>query len=493
LYNYLKQVKMFPTDINHLNILVIEDNPLDFFLLKEFIGMTELPVQNIFNTETLEESKAVLSNTSPSLIFLDLHLPDSMGLETFSAIEKLVPSIPIIILSGMKDTSVSLQAIALGAQDYLVKGDFDNKLLFKTIQYSIERKRNEEHLRLVNERYELIAKATSDIVWEWDLVRDEKYWMGNNFQHFFGHPLVNSITPPGFWENLIHPDDAAMVKQRLYNVLVKDQHETFQCEYRLRKADGSYAYIYDRGFVIYHSSKKPLKMVGAMMDITERKKLERELSEQQLLLQKQLTENTIQTQERERAELGKELHDNINQILATAKLFTEMAISEGGMRDEFLRRSYSHIVNAISEIRKLSHELIPPSLGDIGLNDALQEMVNSLNSAQRIKIHLKTEGLRKAELSENKKLMVFRIVQEQLNNILKHSKASNVEVELNTAQNFLYVTIKDNGIGFDPAKKTNGIGLRNIGNRVEVYNGQMKIKSAPGKGCELRIVIPLTN
>jgi two-component system sensor histidine kinase UhpB len=160
-------------------------------------------------------------------------------------------------------------------------------------------------------------------------------------------------------------------------------------------------------------------------------------------------------------------------------------------REEFLHRSHANIENAISEIRKLSHELIPPSLGDIGLKNALRELINNLNSSEKMKINLKTERVNKVHLTENKKLMAYRIVQEQLNNILKHAQATNVEVELNVIENFLYITISDNGIGFDPATKTNGIGLRNIASRVDVYKGSIKIKSAPGQGCKLNVIIPL--
>ena len=93
-------------------------------------------------------------------------------------------------------------------------------------------------------------------------------------------------------------------------------------------------------------------------------------------------------------------------------------------------------------------------------------------------------------LSNNKKLIIYRIVQEQINNILKHSKATESQIELKTHNKRLQLLVKDNGIGFDPTKKAKGIGLNNIISRVEMHNGDMEIISSPGKGCMLKVEIP---
>src|SRR6185436_15070264 len=96
------------------------------------------------------------------IALLDLSLPDSSGIDSVITLDRLVPDTPIVVLSGMTDVNTAMETISLGAQDYLVKGEFDEKLLYKTIQYSIERKRMLENLRQSNERYELVNKATLD-------------------------------------------------------------------------------------------------------------------------------------------------------------------------------------------------------------------------------------------------------------------------------------------------------------------------------------------
>src|SRR5689334_17726633 len=128
---------------SELKILVIEDNYADFLLLRETMILARFSSSNIFMAETLEAGIAELEKHKPDLIFLDLHLPDSAGLDTFIQLRQYVASSAVIILSGLSDTSIALEAITQGAQDYLVKGEFDFKLLDKAIRYSIERKRSQ--------------------------------------------------------------------------------------------------------------------------------------------------------------------------------------------------------------------------------------------------------------------------------------------------------------------------------------------------------------
>ena len=118
-------------------------------------------------------------------------------------------------------------------------------------------------------------------------------------------------------------------------------------------------------------------------------------------------------------------------------------------------------------------------------------MIEHLNLAQKLKINLKTNGLKRTTMSGPLKLMSFRIIQEQLHNIIKHSKATEVNIRLEVSKKLLNIIIEDNGKGFDPSKKTKGIGLTNIKSRAELHKGKVFIESAPGKGCLLKVIIPL--
>jgi len=225
-------------------------------------------------------------------------------------------------------------------------------------------------------------------------------------------------------------------------------------------------------------------------DVTEKLNAEAELVSHRIMQQKLITEAAIQVQEKEREEIGKELHDNINQILASTKLYLELAL--GGNLEtlgDTISKSYQNVTFIIEEIRKLSKKLVPPSL-DATLAEAIQDLIDEIQAITPVKISLMPD-LDEKLLNENIKLMIYRIVQEQINNILKHSAASQVEIKITADTEKLDVTIIDNGLGFDTNKKSKGIGLRNIDNRVKFYNGTTQVISHPGKGCSLEISIPM--
>jgi two-component system sensor histidine kinase UhpB len=351
-----------------------------------------------------------------------------------------------------------------------------------------DRKRIEETLRMNIERFNIVSKATNDAIWDWDLVNDTVFW-NDAVSLLFGYRREELDTAT-WWEEHIHEDDRDRVLSRVRQH-IEERVESWQDEYRFVCADGSIKWVFDRGYILFDAVHKPYRMIGAMMDVTERKKLQDELAAQSIARQKIVTEATIMGQEKERAEIGRELHDNINQILTTTKMYLDMAINEKDISEELMIKSHENISTAIEEIRSLSKSLVPPSLGDIGIKEAIVEMIASLNISQKINIKLKTSGLASAQIPGNIQLMVFRIVQEQLSNIIKHARATEAEVKLIVNNSQLRIVITDNGIGFDPKKRVKGIGLMNITSRAEVHNGEVDVISSPGNGCTLKISIPL--
>ena len=152
-----------------LNILVVEDNPGDIFLLKEFLRATDVSIQQIREAGRLSEAKEILSGESIDLVFLDLSLPDSFGLESYTGLGSVARRLPVIVLTGLMDTSLALQALAMGAQDYLIKGDFDEKLLNRAIRYSLERRRNLESLQESELRYRELFNNNPIPMWVFDV------------------------------------------------------------------------------------------------------------------------------------------------------------------------------------------------------------------------------------------------------------------------------------------------------------------------------------
>jgi PAS domain S-box-containing protein len=240
--------------------------------------------------------------------------------------------------------------------------------------------------------------------------------------------------------------------------------------------------------IIYRD--EPARLILAN-DVTEKLKAEAELSRQFFLRQKLITETTIQAQEKEREEIGKELHDNINQVLAAAKLYLEVVLSGNpDLQKEATRKGYENVILAISEIRQLSKQLVPPVLEET-LSNTLKDLVSEIQIASGILIRVEMEEFEEDQVNENIKLVLYRIVQEQVNNIVKHARAKNVRIKIETKFGEASLIIADDGIGFDANKKSKGIGLRNMASRVKFYNGSLNIESQPGNGCTLEVCIPL--
>ena len=617
---------------NHgLVILTVEDNPSDLFLLEHMLKSSGLDICQLYSTDLIKEACCLLRERETHLVLLDLSLPDSFGIHSFRQLKAVVNKIPVIILTHLSDTTLALEAIKEGAQDYLVKGELTESLLVKTIQYSLERERTLENLRESNERFNTVVRATNDAIWDWDIVAGKVFIVGDTYKKLFGYDVVDANSPEHLWESVIHPEDRERVLRKLHHLIREGSDNKWEDEYRLRKLDGEYAYVHDRGYIIYSAGHRPVRMIGAIQDITARKRseetilaseekyrqifyknpfptwifdtdslhivevnnaalekygfskeefhcltmrdlhppgeaeefmeslypdggrealaagsvevlrearqlvsggqklwhhcnrrgdimiveitshlidyfgkicmqviindvtdrirLEKELALQHRLKQQQITEVVLGAQERERFELGQELHDNINQILATSKLYLDVAIEEREPRIELLDKSRKNISMAIEEIRKLSHELITPSLNDLGLVQTIRELIRSIQSVKRMKIRLDVAGLGEDELLPEQKINIYRIIQEQLNNILKHAQANNVDIELYNVQDQVSLRLTDDGKGFDPRIRWKGVGISNIISRAELYNGKVEIESAPGKGCQLIVIL----
>ena len=232
--------------------------------------------------------------------------------------------------------------------------------------------------------------------------------------------------------------------------------------------------------------KGALAMVS---DVTEKKILQQQLLEEQIEKQKEITKAVIDAQERERADIGEELHDNVNQLLAASKLYLNHGLSQPD-QTSFIIKGQEYIVTAMEEIRKLSHILVGPKQDKtIGLIDSVEELINNLSILDDMKIEFCHDTYHEEKTDVGLKLVIYRIIQEQLNNILKHAAASEIEIELREDADTLTVNINDNGKGFNSSAKSNGIGLKNIRNRAAVYDGTVKIISSPGNGCKMKIKV----
>jgi signal transduction histidine kinase len=243
---------------------------------------------------------------------------------------------------------------------------------------------------------------------------------------------------------------------------------------------------------ILDENNEVIQVISSFVDISERKKLQQKLIDEEIDKHKLITKATIEGQEKERKEIGKELHDSIGQQLTTTKLYLDLAKSTADEATaELVCLATKSVSDVINDVRTISYSLVPPSLGDLGLIESIKDLYESLNIVKSISIDFYYDSFREELLTDNLKLTLFRIFQEHMNNIVKYAQATNVIIHLDMELDMILLEISDDGIGFDLEKVKRGLGLMNISNRVHLFNGKALVKSEPGKGCTLVISIPI--
>jgi signal transduction histidine kinase len=224
--------------------------------------------------------------------------------------------------------------------------------------------------------------------------------------------------------------------------------------------------------------------------VEERTRAERLLEETQLRKHREITEAVLAAQENERRIIGAELHDNVNQILTSAKLYLGLSTSDT-KEGRYVNQADAIIGKAMQEVRKLSHALIPPSWSGETLVESLRHLLSAAEQGGLFEVSLDVNRFDEKNFTSKLKLTIYRIVQEQLNNIIKHARARAVRIVLQHSEDGLVLIIDDDGNGFNMQARSIGIGLKNIETRALLHDGRMHLHSEPGKGCRLRVSFPM--
>ena len=345
-----------------------------------------------------------------------------------------------------------------------------------------ERIHTEKSLADIKERLELSLEASSAGTWELELETMKLYL--DEFNH-----NICAIPQGGFdgryhtFLNLVHPDDRQLVDEHFRKSINYEKEMDVAC--RLINIRQQVRYLSIRGHVI-HELGRARRLVGIMIDITDKRRAEEESIQLKIDQQKAITLATLNAEENERRRISDALHDSVSQLLYGIKMKLN-ALSPG--------HSKAHIdINklidqAVKETRNISFELAPSILTDFGLPATIDELAKRLSSAG-MKIQAKVTGFASRE-DLALEATIFRIIQELLNNCMKHAEASMVKIQLKKGKH-IDVCVTDNGRGFNYQEQENatgGSGLHSIKNRISLYNGELNVKSAPGKGTIVSIVL----
>lgn len=219
--------------------------------------------------------------------------------------------------------------------------------------------------------------------------------------------------------------------------------------------------------------------------------LERTIADQQKLRFRAV----IETQEQERKRIAQDLHDGLGQLLSTARLnvagLEDALTTDDDENDKLWNNAINLIDESVTEVRNISHNMMPSALIRLGLISALREQVKKINQAGSVEVELEVEGIN-GRLPEATEISLYRITQETLNNTLKHAEAKHINISLSRMGERIVLSITDDGKGMDVKniELSTGIGWKNIYSRVELMNGEIDINSTAGRGTKLLVSVP---
>jgi PAS domain S-box-containing protein len=363
----------------------------------------------------------------------------------------------------------------------------------KVPEYAFENvETTRERLKTITELYKFVTEVTNDCLWEWDLRTNEIFWIDGGHKRVFGYPIENSLVPVSFWEKCIHPDDRSRVLGKLNKVISKGAESKWEDEYRFRKADGEYSMVCDRGHIVFDENNFAARIIGATQDISKRHLLENQLAAQKTTQQQEITSAVITALENERTSIGTQLYDNLAQLMATTKMCLQMVKRTQVNREANIEKAIGYVEQVIKTTRKISKALIIPPSHIISLSDNIRILIADIVADSPIVIKFLETSMSETELPGEWQINIFRIIQDQMNNIIKHSGATKASITLSRFEQEIILLIKDNGNGYGASKEEIGVGIINIKARMALCNGSLTIKTRPGSGYELRASFPLS-
>ena len=347
-----------------------------------------------------------------------------------------------------------------------------------------------EKRRLAEELHKLSLIATnSQVMVVFTDAARRITWVNEAFTRCTGYALADVLgLNPG--ELLQGPESDRAAVDYMRGQISRDEPFHTEVINYTRRGEKYWADVY--GQPVIGADGRVQQYFAVSINVTERRRLQEQLLREQKQRQQVVTAATIRAQEDERARVGRELHDNVNQVLTTVKLYLELCC-DGLGNGELMRKSVELIQGSIDEIRSLSRRLSSPTRGGLTLADSVRELLHSVGETNRISFALQLEDVEGLEVEQDLNLAVYRILQEQLTNILKHAGARHVQVCLGLKKRDLVLCVADDGQGFDTARKSRGVGFAHIQARTESLGGTLTLDSAPGKGCRLEVRFPLVS
>jgi PAS domain S-box-containing protein len=357
----------------------------------------------------------------------------------------------------------------------------------KTVGYATiarditERRRAETAIRESEERFRLVANTAPVMIWMSGTDKMCNY-VNKPWLDFTGRTLEQEIGSG--WADGVHPEDFHRCLKTYSEAF--DRREQFEMQYRLRRHDGEYRWIFDSGVPRFNQDGSFAGYIGSSLDVTERKRAEEALST--------IGRRLIEAHEEERTWIGRELHDDINQQLALLAVELDLWSKQdsGTNFAEHLSHAQSRITEIAKDVQALSHRLHSSKLDYLGLTAAARSFCKELSEKARVEAQFQHSAV-PSIIPKEVSLCLFRVLQEALQNAAKHSGARVFHVNLRGTPDGLELTVSDEGTGFDEHEELSrqGLGLISMRERLQMVHGVLDIRTHLGAGTTISARVPL--
>ncbi|MFN8290271.1 MAG: response regulator [Chitinophagaceae bacterium] len=464
-----------------VRILMLEDNVYDAELIRRWLQREYRPATfNLCMTE--DDFIQALTAFNPQVILADNSMPQFSAAEALDIVRRHFPNLPFIMVTGTVSEEYAAGIIKKGADDYILKSSLvrlpaaiDGAIKFRQTQK--EREEALQNLIGSEENYRKLIERITDAFIALD--REWRYTFLNQKATELIHKNREEVMGRNVWE--VFPDAVGSDTYHAFHRALAEQRYMSNTDY-YEPLD-----LYQEN----HIYPSPDGLSVFIRNITEKKKLEKKLLEQQRREQLRITEAVLDAQEKERNEIAIELHDNVNQILVGVNMVLSVIRDKPEAAREMISECIGNISHAIEENRKIAHELVSPDLSTENLLQQISRINMQMLNPVGIRTRLVHDNFTEERLHPKQKIAVYRIIQEQYTNIIKHARAKQVEVLLETGLAGFSLQITDDGQGASPEVISAGVGLRNIQSRLSIFEGKSEVQTSPGKGFMIRAWMPL--
>jgi two-component system, NarL family, sensor histidine kinase UhpB len=346
----------------------------------------------------------------------------------------------------------------------------------------------EEYFTSIN-RFQLLSIATKEGIWEYDFYSKESFY-NDGMTDLLGYKPEEMADNESWWRNNLHPQDKKRVITEVDEIMAGTK-SVWWGKYHFRCKDGSYKLILDRLFVVRDDKGKTLRLIGTMQDLTEIDNLQQDLDNIRRQHHRTMLKAIFDAEENERKNISEELNENINQVLAAINMHLAQAknhVTPAGF--VWLQEAQGLLLDSINGISNIAKKLSPVMLKDLGfetaVNDLLKDLFENRLISYNVYVDEKLEQLAKVDVQT----VLFRIIQEQVMNILQHSDARNVMISVQVNERKIKIVVQDDGTGINLKKIQYGKGYSNIQEKTEALGGDFNLESVEGRpGFKLEVVI----